>query len=82
MKAAAQACTEDAIATLKNALTAVDAPWAARVRAANALLDRGWGKPKESVDHTVRGPTLEELVLESYKPRDQGDKVGEAEKLH
>ncbi len=28
------------------------APAAARVTAAVALLDRGWGKPKETVEHT------------------------------
>jgi hypothetical protein len=34
------------------------APWAARIAAANAILDRGWGEPNETVEATVRGPTL------------------------
>jgi hypothetical protein len=32
---------------------AADAPWAARVAAAVALLNRGWGQPEQ--DHNVKG---------------------------
>jgi len=43
-----------------------EAPPAARAAAANAVLDRGWGKPKETVETTVR-TTLEDLVMASYR---------------
>jgi hypothetical protein len=45
VKAAARGLTQDALDTLKAALTAPTAPWAARVSAATAILDRGWGRP-------------------------------------
>lgn len=38
-----------------------DAPPAARVSAAQALLDRGWGKPAQTVDMTVRKQIAKEL---------------------
>lgn len=38
-----------------------DAPAAARVSAAQALLDRGWGKPQQTVDMTVRRQIAKEL---------------------
>ncbi len=53
---------------------------AARVSAATAILDRGWGKPREFVEATMR-TTLEELVMESYRPR--GEAVdSDIDKLH
>ncbi len=83
VKAAAQECTVDAINTLKSALTAKDAPWAAKVSAANSLLDGGWGRTREFVDVTQR-TTLEELVMESYRPREQAQNAGETgpDKVH
>lgn len=33
-----------------------------RLRAANAILDRGWGKPKESVDLTSEGQGLAAIL--------------------
>lgn len=50
VKEAAQAFTNDAIETLASIMRAEEQPAAARVAAANALLDRGHGKPKQSVD--------------------------------
>ena len=38
-----------------------EAPPAARVSAAQALLDRGWGKPAQTVDMTVRKQIAKEL---------------------
>jgi len=55
-----------AIETLAEIMSNQEAPPAARVAAANALLDRGWGKPKETVETTVR-TTLEDLVMASYR---------------
>lgn len=50
VKDAAQAFTADALETLAKIMKDTEAPAAARVAAANALLDRGHGKPKQSVD--------------------------------
>lgn len=47
---AAQAFTEDALSTLASIMRDSAQPAAARVSAANALLDRGHGKPKQSVE--------------------------------
>ena len=49
VKEAAQAFTADAIETLASIMRASESD-AARVAAANAILDRGHGKPKQSVD--------------------------------
>lgn len=46
--------TEKAMKTLAAIMVEPSAPHAARVAAANAILDRGWGKPemKLEADHT------------------------------
>jgi hypothetical protein len=36
--------------TLKQAMADKKAPWAAKIAAAIAVLDRGWGKPTQAVD--------------------------------
>lgn len=61
---AAQAFTEDALSTLSKIMKDDEAPAAARVAAANALLDRGHGKPKQSVE--ASGP--EGAPLQSGAP--------------
>jgi hypothetical protein len=50
IRSLARAHTETAIKTLAGIMQQPDAPAAARVSAAQALLDRGWGKPKETVE--------------------------------
>lgn len=45
----ARSHTETAVTTLAKIMTSTKAPPAARVAAANALLDRGWGKPQQSM---------------------------------
>jgi hypothetical protein len=50
LKAAAQEYTEDALAVLASIMNAKEEPAAARVSAANAILDRGHGKPKQAID--------------------------------
>jgi Family of unknown function (DUF5681) len=70
VKLAARELTQEAIETLKTAMSAVEAPMAARVNAAQIILDRGWGKPKETVDMTVR-QTLEDLVLQSMRGKSE-----------
>ena len=42
---------EAALLTLAEIMQDTDAPHSARVSAANALLDRGFGKPTQAIDH-------------------------------
>lgn len=53
IREAAQQYTEQALATLVEVMNSSEHPAAARVSAANALLDRGYGKPKQSLDVDV-----------------------------
>jgi Family of unknown function (DUF5681) len=53
VKAAAKAESADAIKTLKTVMNNESAPSAARVGAAIAILDRGWGKPTQAVEANV-----------------------------
>lgn len=50
VKEAAQSFTKDALSTLAEIMRNPEHPAAARVSAANALLDRGHGKPTQSVE--------------------------------
>lgn len=61
VKDAAQAFTADALDTLAAVMKDVAQPAAARVAAANALLDRGHGKPKQSLDIDARVTTPKTL---------------------
>jgi hypothetical protein len=53
IRSLARGHTETAIRVLAGIMAEKKAPHSARVAAAQALLDRGWGKPKETVDLTV-----------------------------
>jgi hypothetical protein len=53
VKAAARELTPEAMETLQQALADQKAPWAAKIAAAIAVLDRGWGKPTQAVDAHV-----------------------------
>lgn len=50
IRSLARAHTERAIQVLQGIMDQPDSPHAARVAAANSLLDRGWGKPMQSVE--------------------------------
>jgi type II secretory pathway predicted ATPase ExeA len=52
-KALARRCAPEAIATLKAIMLSDRAPPAARIGAATALLDRGYGKAKQEVEVIV-----------------------------
>jgi hypothetical protein len=70
VKAAAREHTQVALDTLKAVMSDAKAPPAARVSAATAMLDRGWGRAKETVDANV-GVSLEALILASMRPTGQ-----------
>ncbi len=54
IRSLARAHTNTAINTLASIMNKRDAPPAARVAAAQVLLDRGWGKPEQKVDGDIR----------------------------
>lgn len=72
VKEAAQAFTDDALNTLAMIMRNDNEPAAARVSAANAILDRGHGKPKQSmdVDATVEA-TVTEIRRTLVRPPDR-----------
>jgi hypothetical protein len=50
VKALAQQCAPDAVATLKSIMLSEKVPAAARISAATAILDRGYGKARQEVE--------------------------------
>ena len=50
--------TGEALATLVTIMTNGDAPATARVSAANAVLDRAWGKPRQDFELSSAGDTV------------------------
>ncbi len=68
VQTAAREHTVTAVATLARVCADETAPPAAQVAAANALLDRGWGRPMQAVEARVE-MTLEDLVRASMMPR-------------
>ena len=59
IRSLARSHTEAAINCLAGIMNKTDAPEAARVSAANSLLDRGWGKPSQPVDGDGEGGAIE-----------------------
>lgn len=52
IRSLARTHTESAINVLKGVMGEKKAPHSARVAAATALLDRGWGRPKQELEHS------------------------------
>lgn len=67
VKALARVHTETALHVLSKVMTASDAPPAARVAAATAILNRGWGQPHQSVDLTAEVVTTK--VIRTPQPQ-------------
>ena len=62
VKAAARELTPEALSTLQTVMEDPKTPSAARVGAATAILDRGWGRPTQSIEGRV-GLTFERMIL-------------------
>ena len=61
----ARAHTDTAIGTLVEVMNATDASPSLRVAAASALLDRGWGRPEQSVKASINdGSSFTEWLKE------------------
>ena len=69
VKAAARSHTAAAFETLVEAMQSEKAPWAARISAAIAVLDRAWGRPSQAVEHAgavaVEQTTTSQLDISS-----------------
>jgi hypothetical protein len=78
--------TESAIRTLANIMAAPRSPAAARVSAAQVLLDRGWGKATQVVEATIDDKrdaadwTRDELVQIINDARKSGGTVADQER--
>ena len=76
IKSLARAHTESALNVLAGVMNEPEAPHAARVSAATALLDRGWGKPAQSIrnddDETFK-VELRPLVRQIVDPKSGSD---------
>ena len=74
--------TGKAIQTLAGIMNQVKAPAAARVAAAQAILDRGWGKPTQTIEAKISNvdpATLTDAELAAaVVAEDGGDGVAEA----
>ena len=71
---AARERTDKALNTLESALDDAKCPWSAKITAAVALIDRGWGKPKETIEaaHKI---TIEDLVMASMRVEEEDRKA-------
>lgn len=64
-----------AIKTLAEIMNSDRAPPAARVAAANAILDRGYGKPAQTLDASVRSAefSIADKIVETWKKKASGE---------
>lgn len=62
IKSLARSHTETALRTLAGIMNQDDAPAAARVQAANSILDRGWGKAVQVMAGEDGGPIQVSVV--------------------
>ena len=79
IRSLARSHTEKALNTLAGIMKEPDAPPAARVSAAIALLDRGWGKPQQTVDMTVRRQIAKDMSDDELADIATGSGEGAAE---
>jgi hypothetical protein len=79
IRSLARSHTEKALKTLKEIMESVEVNAAARVSAAVALLDRGWGKPNQTTDITVRRAIAKDLNDDELADIAVGSSEGVAE---
>jgi hypothetical protein len=74
--------TAKALSTLASIMNQAKAPAAARVQAAQALLDRGWGKATQIVEATIKNSDASRVTdaeLAALIAADSGEGIAEAE---
>ena len=84
IKALARRHTRAAIKVLAAIMNMADGPATARVSAAQALLDRGWGKAAQPIAGEEGGPIIlariERVIVDP--PKNEKDNSGEASGAH
>jgi hypothetical protein len=73
IRSIARGHTKQAVDTLVRIMRSKDATHAARVSAANAILDRGWGKPPQSLENGDNGALelihrIERVIIDPQNP--------------
>lgn len=72
MRELARQHTEDAIRTLVEIMLDAEEKGSARVTAAQALLDRGYGKPAQALEHSgLDGAQIPGIVVQFVTPSDE-----------
>lgn len=76
LREAAREHSQAALDTLVGIMNDIEAPHAARISAANSLLDRGHGKPTQSVglDHTAN---ISSLMVQWVQSNGNGESVND-----
>jgi hypothetical protein len=69
IRSLARSHTETAVRTLAGIMRQPKAPAAARVAAASALLDRGWGKPTQPLSGDEENPIVAVIKRVIVDPR-------------
>ena len=69
--------TDAAIETLVKVMDNDSASHSARVAAASALLDRGWGRPAQTIDASINGNGSLSDVLQEMSERHQREQAAE-----
>ena len=69
LAALARVHTAEALATLVRIANDPEAPSAAQVAAANAVLDRGHGKPRQALEHGGDGGGAIQIILDAKDSR-------------
>ncbi len=64
IRSLARSHTESALNVLASIMNQAEAPHAARVSAANSLLDRGWGKPTQPISGDDDGAPIKFTRIE------------------
>ena len=88
VKELARGLTKEAIATLATVMRDAEAPHSARVRAAETLLDRAWGKPETSanirINHDARDLSTAEILaaLSSFGIAGAEERPDEPDSIH
>ena len=78
IKSLARSHTRTALATLAGVMRSPKAPPAARVAAANSLLDRGWGKATQAIAGDEKNPLrleIAQIVRTIVDPRPTDERV-------
>jgi hypothetical protein len=78
IRSLARKYTEQAIETLVHVMREPKAPQASRVAAATALLDRGWGKPQQTTELTVKRVSANQLADDELADIAAGSSEGTA----